>query len=350
MNQTEGTQNNYYNGTQLLSYTDIDGSKPEIYICTTNRTGGKTTWFGKKCVDIYLKSNSKFGLLYRYKHELDNCAEKFFKDLGNLFFPNLTMESVSRAGGCFHELFLNGESCGYVFALNSADQLKKYSHFFSDCDRLIFDEFQLENGNYCSGEIFKFISLHQSIARGNGKQSRYVPVYMLGNTVSLVNPYFTELGISERLREDTKFLRGKGWVLEQGYVNSAANAQNESAFNRAFSNNKYVAYSSQNVYLNDNLAFIEKPEGKSRYLCTLKYKGVDYGVREYIECGLIYCDKRPDLSNPFKISVTTSDHQINYVMLHGNLIVDRMKYFFNQGCFRFKDLECKECIMKAVST
>ena len=31
---------NYYDGTKLLSLTDINGNRPEIYMCTTNRTGG----------------------------------------------------------------------------------------------------------------------------------------------------------------------------------------------------------------------------------------------------------------------------------------------------------------------
>lgn len=34
----------YYDGTKLLSMLDINGNKPEIYMCTTNRTGGKTTY------------------------------------------------------------------------------------------------------------------------------------------------------------------------------------------------------------------------------------------------------------------------------------------------------------------
>ena len=41
----------YYDGTKLLSLMDINGNKPEIYICTTNRTGGKTTYFGRLCVN-----------------------------------------------------------------------------------------------------------------------------------------------------------------------------------------------------------------------------------------------------------------------------------------------------------
>ena len=33
----------YYDGTKLLSMKDLDGNKPEVYMVTTNRTGGKTT-------------------------------------------------------------------------------------------------------------------------------------------------------------------------------------------------------------------------------------------------------------------------------------------------------------------
>ena len=71
----------YYDGTKLLSLNDINGKKPEIYICTTNRTGGKTTYFGRLVVNRFLERGEKFAILYRYKYELDNCAEKFFKSI-----------------------------------------------------------------------------------------------------------------------------------------------------------------------------------------------------------------------------------------------------------------------------
>lgn len=44
--------NKYYDGTRLLSMLDANGNKPEIYICTTNRTGGKTTYFGRLLINI----------------------------------------------------------------------------------------------------------------------------------------------------------------------------------------------------------------------------------------------------------------------------------------------------------
>jgi len=340
----------YYDGTKLLSMLDINGNKPEIYMCTTNRTGGKTTYFGRLCINRFLDKGEKFGLLYRYNYELDDIVEKFYKDLGSLFFPNYTMTSKRRASGTFQELFLNDKSCGYGLSLNNADQIKKYSHLFSDIQRMIFDEFQSETNHYCECETKKFVSVHTSIARGQGKQVRYVPVYMLSNTVSIINPYYVEMEISSRLKDDTKFLRGDGFVLEQGYIESASIEQKNSGFNRAFSKNSYTAYSSECVYLNDNKAFVEKPAGKSKYLCTLRYKGSDFALREYTESGLIYCDDKADSSFLTRISVTTDDHNINYIMLKRNdFFLSNLRYFFERGCFRFKDMRCKEAVLSALS-
>lgn len=329
---------------------DLNGKKPEIYMVTTNRTGGKTTYFGRLCVRRFLENGEKFGLIYRYNYQLSDIADKFYKDIGNLFFKGTQMTTKRMAGGSYHELFLDEKSCGYAFSLNSAEQLKNYSHLFSDVKRMIFDEFQSETNHYCSNEIKKLFSIHTSVARGQGEQTRYVPVYMLSNPVSIINPYYTELGISVRLTEDTKFLRGDGFVLEQGYVESASEAIKESGFWRAFSNNTYASYASEAVYLNDSKAFVERPKGNSRYIATLKYNGSTFGIREYADEGIIFCDDKPDMSYPFKLTVTTQDHEVNYVMLKKNdMFITNMRFFFEKGCFRFKDLRCKEALLKALS-
>ena len=347
----------FYDGTKLLSMKDLNGKQPELYICTTNRTGGKTTYFGRLVINRFLKTGKKFALLYRFNYELDDISDKFFKDLKGLFFPKYNMINKRRASGIFHELFLTDGSsddmisCGYAISLNSADQLKKYSHLFSDVEAIIFDEFQSETNHYCSDEIRKFLSIHTSIGRGKGEQVRYVPVYMLGNQVSIINPYYNELGISNRLNAETNFLRGDGYVLENGFIESASSAQKESGINRAFKNNTYVAYSSENVYLNDNLSFIETPESPSvRYLATLRYKGCDYSIKEYKDLGILYCDDRADKSYPNRISVTTDDHNINYVMLKNNdMFILNLRYFFEHGACRFKDLKSKEALLKCIS-
>lgn len=340
----------YYDGTKLLSLKDIDGNEPEIYLCTTNRSAGKTTYFSRLLVKRFLEQGKKFCLVYRYSYELADISDKFFKDIQSLFFPNHSMTSKPVGKGVFYRLLLNDIECGYAVSLNSADSIKKYSHFLSDVSYMFMDEFQSESNHYCSNEITKFISMHKSIARGHGQQNRHVPIYMCSNAVSILNPYYIELGICERLKSDTRFLRGKGYVLEQGLVESAAKAQMDSAFSKAFARSKYIAYSTQNVYLNDSTAFIDKPEGVGRYLATLRYNSCDFAIREYVEQGIVYCDTRVDATHQHKISVTTDDHSVNYVMLKRcDLFLSQLRYFFEQGCFRFKDMRCKEAVLKALS-
>ena len=340
----------YYDGTKLLSMKDLNGNKPEIFMCTANRTAGKTTYFSRLCVNRYLDKGEKFCLVYRFAYELKDVVDKFYKDIGQLFFADHEMLSRKMAENVGVELMLDGKSCGYAVALNCADQIKRYSHMFSDVVRMLMDEFQSETNHYCDEEVKKFISIHTSIARGQGKQVRYVPVYMVANPVTILNPYYTAMGISSRLTNATKFLRGNGFVLEQGYNESASNAQKESGFNQAFASDSYVAYSAEAVYLNDNLTFIERPSGKNRYIGTMKYKGGYFGIREFAEDGIIYCDDHADMTYPYKLVVTTEDHEINYVMLKSQSgFIMNMKYFFEKGCFRFKDLRCKEAMLTALS-
>lgn len=341
---------NFYDGTKLLSLLDINGKKPEIYICTTNRSGGKTTYFSRLCVNRYLKYGEKFAIVYRFNNELDDCADNFFKEIGSLFFKDHEMTSERRSSGSYHELFLDGCPCGYAIALNTADSLKKKGHLFSDVVRMFFDEFQSETNHYCPDEVKKLISVHTTIARGGGQMVRYVPVYMISNPVTIINPYYVEMGISNRLRSDTNFLRGDGFVLEQGFVEAASQAQSTSGFNRAFSGNAYVQYSAQGVYLNDNTAFLDKPIGACRYLATLKYNNSEYAIREYAEQGIIYVNDKVDNTFRYKLTVTTQDHNVNYVMLKRNdLFIKNMRFFFERGAFRFKDLKCKEALLAALS-
>lgn len=338
-------QSTFYDGTKLLSLMDIDGDRPEIIICTSNRSAGKTTWFNRYFVKRYKEHGEKFMLLYRYKYEIEDCAEKFFKDIKGLFFPTDNMESRAR-NGIYRELYLNNKPCGYAVSLNSADQLKKYSHLFSDTTRMLFDEFQSENNQYLSDELKKFISVHTSVSRGNGAQSRYVPVYMLSNNVNILNPYYAELGIAERLQSDTKFLRGKGYVVEQGFNESAMKAQQGSKFMQAFAGNEYAAYSSTRSYLYNDTAFIERLNGANNYICTIRFDGKDYAIKEFPNEQLMYCDENVDKYFKLRIAVGVDDHIPTYSLRANNdTLIRSLRRYFDNGCFRFKNSNSKNAVI-----
>lgn len=340
----------YYDGTKLLSLKDINGLDPDIYISTSNRSAGKTTYFSRYLVNRFLKHTEKFGLFYRYNYELSDVSDKFFKEIKQLFFPDFSMSSKSRAKGIYHELYLNEKPCGYAFSINSAEALKKYSHLFSDVKRILFDEFQSENNKYLPGEIKKFLSVMVSISRGGGQQVRRVPVYMLANYVSLLNPYYISLGISDALTDQTNYLRGDGFVLEQGYYENVAAAQKASGLLRAFKNEDYTKYTTERIYLNDNAVFLEKPAGKNNYLATVIIEGGAYALREYPDSGIIFCDQNIDATFPKRITLSADDMNVNYLMVSRNdFFLSIMKKYFEHGCFRFKNLQCKKAVFKMLS-
>mgnify|MGYP002514851229 CR=1 FL=1 len=149
----------YYDGTKLLSLPDINGNKPEIVVCCSNRSAGKTTYFNRYLVKRFINTGEKFGILFRYKNELQDCANKFFNEIGKLFFPDYTMTARTAASGYLAELFLQHKQetpipCGYCFALNSADKLKKFSHLLADIEQYIFDEFQTETNHCCNKLVY----------------------------------------------------------------------------------------------------------------------------------------------------------------------------------------------------
>lgn len=351
----------YYDGTKLLSMKDINGNTPEIYIVTSNNTAGKTTYFNRYCVNRFLKHGEKFMLLYRWKYELDDCAESFFKTIGPLFFPGYSMESEKESNGMFVRLILNepGETpesepipieCGYAVTLSGADSVKKKSHYFNDTARILFDEFQPMGGRYVPREVEKFQTIHVAVARGEGKQTRYCPVIMMGNPYSIVNPYYVSMGITDRINKNTKFLRGAGYVLEQGYNESASKALKQSGFMQAFDSTHFLDYAADAKYLDDNENFIQKMPETGRYLCTFKYNDREYSVKEYLQEGILYVSDSIDKSYPIRLTINVGDHDLNYLLLSKHEIALRQyKDFFDHGCVRFKNQLCKTAFLSLIS-
>lgn len=344
----------FYDGTKLLSLQDINGKTPELYFCTSNRQGGKTTYFSRLLINRFRKGKGKFILLYRNKYEVKNAANKFFSAINELFFPNLVMtEKPMLEGNNLNELFIGekGEeplSCGYAVSLKAFSQVKSYSNLLADATSMFFDEFQPENNAYLPNEINAFLSLHTSIARGHGKQSRYLPVYFVSNNVTLINPYYVALGISERMTKDTHFLRGDGFVMETTFIESAAKALEDSGTIRAFRNSSYVDYALQNVYLNDNQTFIGKPDGIGRYMFTLSFDGKKYSVWQYPD--VCFVSDTYDATYPLKFACGRADHDVDFQLVgRGTIFVSQCRRVFDSGGFRFKNLECKRALMNFIS-
>lgn len=343
----------YYNGYRLLSTPDKNGQKPEIFISSTNRSAGKTIFFNGYGVHKYITEGKKFLLLYRNKYEVDKAADNFFAQIGELFYPGLSMVQSKGIKNVFDRIYLMDDAdetslelCGYATSLRASEQIKKYSSLLADVDLVIFDEVFPENDAYLPNEVQKLISVHDSLARGHGKQARYLPMILIGNLINVFNPYYETLGVVDTLKLETNFMRGDGWVIEQGFNAASADAHKESAFHKALSANDYVSASQEKKYLNTSYQFIDNTlVDCGIYICTIVYNKKEYSVRYNEQFDFYFCGTQPDPSCKLKHAATEED-------ISENAIFDpearyrkvlRKRYRINK--LRFKNLEVRNAMM-----
>lgn len=339
----------FYNGTKILTMKDLEGKDPEIYLVVGNRTAGKTFYFKRMLVRRFKKTGKKFCVLVRFNYELDGIAESFFKDIKEVSFKSDEMTQVIVGKGLYAELYLNGEHCGYCIALNSADTIKKYSSRFVDIDSMFFDEFQSETSKYCPSEITKFQSIHVSVARGGGKHVRRVPIYMCSNTATILNPYYYAFGITKRITDTTRYMRGTGWVLEQTFNENAADAILESGFGRAFANSDYMQFAGNNGYLLDTSHMIVKLKEEGKMLFILVDGANKFGVWMLRESGLCYVSEKYDPNWRIVVTYKAADQDGKSMLVNSSTYLMKvLREMFQSGNVRFDSQQAKNSFIDMI--
>lgn len=348
----------FYTCGDVLSKKDMRGENPELILCVGNRTGGKTTAWNSWVFRKWMDKRAEFALIYRYANELKNVCEKFFGDIRELFFPGWELSEEVFQKDSILRLVAHKEGsdvsipCGFAICLNKAKQVKLNSHVFSRVENILFDEFQPEDNRYLATEVNNFMSIHTSIARGRSQMRRFVRAILISNPVTILNPYYSALGITRRLKEDTKYMKGDGFIFEHLFNEKAAQSIMDSGVARAFAGSDSFPYLTQMKYLLDVENFLGKPEGRGFYLMTLVYEGKEFGVYEYPDA--IYVSDRPDRTSVFRYSASWKDHRKDTISMSGALLMrNRLIENFSVGRVRFQNLECRDaylcaCAMKSL--
>jgi len=351
------TSPDFYNGYKLLSKTDLNNSKPEIYIAASNRSAGKTTFYNGMLLHNYLRKGKKFLLLYRRRYEITQAAAGFFKDINKLFFPGLAMSQEPGVKNVFERLFVHQAiekpvkyECGYATSISAAEQIKKFSHLLSDVDVILFDEAFPENDNYLKKEVDLFMSVHDSLARGNGQMSRYLPVIIVGNMISVYNPYFDALGIVDSLQLDSNFFRGDGFIIEQNFNEISAQKHTESAFHRALSSAAYNAASQERKYINTSYDMIDSSVADSgRYIITIRYEDELYSVRYNEQGYFYYVSTTPDQRFKLIHAATEKDISESAIYDPGSLYRKMLRDKYRKNLLKFKNLKAKNAAIHFIS-
>lgn len=338
----------YFNVQRAKHLKDINGNDPEHVLIESNRSAGKTTGILADFLRDFHAGNGKFVLQYRYGYELSS-AYLLFGDILDIY-PELGKEMTMKchAGGLFYEMLIDDKSCGFTVALNNVDAVKKYAPVFRDVNRIFMDEAQTETGKYLPDEFSKYESMKKSIAKGHGKQSRFVKSYLAANPVTIMNPYYRGWKIYKRLRPETKLIRGDKWVAIFDFNESASQAVKEN--NASFAGTRYDRYSTESIYLYDAMAFIDHPEGVFKSAYTIISPDGSVGVRYYPKQGIFYCSEKVDKKCDIILASGGSTHGAGTIKLpKSHPAYKGLKEAYNYGMLRFDNVESKNTILEFIA-
>lgn len=322
-----------------------------INIIVGNRGGGKSYGAKEKAVENFIKKKEQFGYIRRYKDDLKKPLEQFYKDIAQEFPEHECKvegdKVYIRVKADAKQKWTEKDIAGYGFALSTANNKKSMS--FPDISMLIFDEFLLEEGNqrYLPNEVEKLLNLYETVARP-GSGHRRVTLWLLGNAISITNPYFLywDLKMPKSMDKNGKWI----WkhptrpilvedVRNEGFIDAKRNTE----FGQLVEGTTYADYSIENKFLLDDDTFIERKSQFARHLFNFVYRGEKFGVWfDYTE-GKMWVSQSFDPSG-ITYSFTMKDHKPNTMLWKSKNKTVYLKQFleaFKQGILYFESMNIK---------
>ena len=279
-----------------------------------NRGGGKTIEMMRLATSCFIKHNRTTIWLRRWDVELDaTFFDKFFSDPAFYNqFPDYEFKAKkSKYGGTGYIRKKGTEHwIPYIQFMCLSTALKHKSIPFTSVRYIIFDEFiidQKSNMRYIKNEVIVFFEFLQSVMRLRDD----VRCLFVGNSISMINPYFLYYNIKRPTQE---FTVGKDYCV-QYYVNPEYTEKlKNSRFGRLVAGTAYADYAIDNKFFRDNECFVEKRSKNARYWYTLKYEDTYLSVWTDSKTCLYYIDDAYD-KNKVCFTMTTDDHNINTIMV-----------------------------------
>lgn len=279
-----------------------------------NRGGGKTIEAMRLITSNYIKKGNTSIWLRRMDVEIDNIfIEKFFIDPAfYMQFPDYEFKTKKYKYGGIGYLKRKGKELWepYIQFMCLSTALKHKSVPFPTVQYIIYDEFiidQKSNMRYLKNEVTTFLEFLQSIMR----LRENVRCLFIGNSISVINPYFLHYNIKRPTQE---FTTGKDYCVQYYSNPEYTEKLKNSRFGRLVAGTDYGSYAIDNKFFRDNECFVEKKSKNARYWYTLKYDDIYLSIWTDSKSCLYYVDDAYD-KNKVCFTMTTDDHNINTIMV-----------------------------------
>lgn len=301
----------FYNPMKLISY-----NRPWLF-CIGSRSVGKSTGWMIEAIDHYLKTGKKFLYVRRTDDEVKATAPSACDNAVWLLKANgYSIHEIHAYKGNFilRQTGLaedKGEVCGSYIALSQAYKYKSAN--FSDYDRIIYDEFMVDDNTRYLGSInnplkeyTECTKLYRTVDRGIGKPYRNETLFIfIANMSSYYCPLFIGLGIDRYIRPDAKFIAPKdtGWVVEQ--VREVEATKNiDKSWASLVENDKLRDYNDRGMtFLDTSDMFIERVKKPVNGFLTVNFRGTIMGVYYIKDSDQIYISSRPTAMKPIALTV-----------------------------------------------
>ena len=329
----------YYDGSRLLR--KAAGDKPStILISTTTRSTGKTSyyilfswflnrWYGKETAYMVRLVND----LKNY-HVIFYDVLEYYELLDGEFKSELIVRDTV-AG-----ITYNAERFGYVICLKKADALKKFSSVFRDVELVLMEEYQPEEqGGILKNEPDKLKSILRTVGRGNGRMTREVLTVLLGNPVTLLNPYLIKYKIAPQYHAKDGIITVSRVSAEFNLLNAASEEMKEHSLTEIYCTDYDIGKSF--LYASDG--FVRKAPGKCSYMFTIVYGKDAIGIRGAKGKLDVYCTPNPDPKCDLIFALNPSDMDETRTLINRRSFTwQYLRDAFNSGHLFFATLKIKE--------
>ncbi len=183
---------NYWNPKRILK----TAPNAQFLMIIGERSNGKSYAIKKRVLENAYKKSEQFIVVRRTDLELKGDAiSLYFEDMPISSITRNEWETVTRKGEGIYFARDNGKGglelskpIGYALAISKSQVYK--SRAYPTVGEIILEEFLSESGFYMRNEVERLISIVSTVfRRRSGK------VWMIGNTISRICPYFSEWGI-----------------------------------------------------------------------------------------------------------------------------------------------------------
>ena len=331
-----------------------------INIILGNRGGGKTFGAKELCIDNFIKKGEQFGYIRRYKDDLKEPMQQFFKDI-EYKYPNYEFKTDNKylyirlKTENDNEKWTDKDIAGYGFILSTANNKKSIS--YPRITTLVYDEFLLDKGNqrFLPNEPVALLNLYETIARPGTGHPRVV-LFMLANALTITNPYF----LYWDLKMPTKKDKNNKWIwkhptrpilVEDVRNEKFIDTKKNTEFGKLIEGTTYSGYSIDNKFLLDNDTFVEKRSPKAKFYFTFIYLEHTLGVWIDATEGKMYVSKDIDPSYPLVYSITLKDHKPNTMLIKNKSRNGHFKIFlenYQLGNVYFESINIKNITYEVI--